>query len=559
MDKRVSDDQGLSIISCLQCRTKKIKCGRDIPKCHGCEKKGCLCEYPETNRKTSTRLNRKRKFENIRFYGLNSVNHAFFTANKAFVNSDYELETKKAREQMKIYFTTTVFKKYMGNRDEVVAKIEKVENSLNGPLYAEVIEFSSLKQVLKSSQRISCRNLLLIYSLLILSGRFETTKFTEIKSELLVEFEDMVHKAPDSRQKVVSLLFLSDHYHFNGDIELASKSIFHATSISYALGLHQTPSKLWTMLLFYDSMVCSIIGRPTSIHKAKGHDIQELCEGFGAIAMLVRDTNDVILEFQNKNWLSRVIDLDEKYNEMIQSIQKEISLKPAKTHIPILYFKLLLVIANRTKLLFPGYTKHNFVKEQLKGACSQLSQKFEEMHEQFLSVNLVSSTDPFFFRNQFPFAYCFCFQGFLLYFVFLSAQALTRVKQSTESISTISTPTVQNRPSIASDQWIISFLSRRNNEFKHFVFDCYMDDIFHSIECLLSRTTELQLDNELGRTFSGPASIEIEYSNTMGDTPNSSMKDPSQISSGNDFAEWVSRCTFDDPLFFQSANNLPYF
>lgn len=94
----------MSRISCVTCRSKKMKCDRQLPTCHFCETKHILCEYPPDNKNMSQRsVQRRRKLGKLRYYGCNSVNHTLSEANKVFFNRDFEVEKERVGEALNCF------------------------------------------------------------------------------------------------------------------------------------------------------------------------------------------------------------------------------------------------------------------------------------------------------------------------------------------------------------------------------------------------------------------------------------------------------------------------
>lgn len=74
------DVDGMSIISCVNCRNRKVRCPRDLPSCRTCLKRGQLCVYPATKR---TRSTMKRSTQDA------------FLKNENFYTMKVELDNKK--------------------------------------------------------------------------------------------------------------------------------------------------------------------------------------------------------------------------------------------------------------------------------------------------------------------------------------------------------------------------------------------------------------------------------------------------------------------------------
>lgn len=243
--------------------------------------------------------------------------------------------------------------------------MELVEHSVASSTYAELIDFSSLKTLIYSINQLNREQILLLYSLILLSGRFEEEPFSERRRDLLEEVGIEAQRAPDTTEKIVSLILIMDNQYFLGNIETSWKLLFSATSICYALGMHEKPSKIWPILVFYDSIICSTIGRPSSIHSINADSIKKLCMGYGEIAMLNRQTNEIFPSFHRKANLGRILELDERFEVLANDLKGQIK----KQHTPSkeweLSLKLLLLTSGRIKLLFPDHKNHAIIEKQL--------------------------------------------------------------------------------------------------------------------------------------------------------------------------------------------------
>lgn len=554
----------LSNISCCLCRSKKIKCDRQLPSCDFCRKADIICEYPLNNRGPSlARLKRRQKVGTSRFYGFNSVNQTLSRANKNFFNRDYELGKESTMKRTKLLSSTPLYQKYLENAQVLLSKIELVEQSVMSSIYANIVDFFSLKNVISSGQRLNYKHILLCYSLLLLSGRYGEDPFVEKRSDLLMEIEKEVQKAPDSTEKIASLMILMDYHYFLGNIETSWKLLFSATSISYALGLHEGTSGIWTFLIFYDSVICSTIGRPSSIHSINSENIRRLCGGYGEIALLMRQTNEIFPSARSKAKLGKILELDESYDILVKRLSgcEEVDISNGRKWETSL--KILLLTSSRIKLLYPEHNNHSIIKRQLLEAFSHFINYYEKCLLNLISEEVKNKSKVFFFKTQFSVVQCCCFQAFLLCFCFLSRHSTSIIEDSSvikksEESTVISDP---NEHQMIRE--ISQLVAERETTFKNIFFGNYMVDIFKSIEWLLRKLVTYQQP-----VFS---SIQIQNQEILGSMPalpsNGSWRDANSnemaqetIPSNFEYAEtenWVSECAQSDSIFFFSPDNFP--
>ena len=48
-----SEKATTSLAACLECRSRKVKCNRELPKCSNCKRSGGPCEFPDAEKKAS--------------------------------------------------------------------------------------------------------------------------------------------------------------------------------------------------------------------------------------------------------------------------------------------------------------------------------------------------------------------------------------------------------------------------------------------------------------------------------------------------------------------------
>lgn len=237
-----------------------------------------------------------------------------------FSNVDFELEGENAANQMKRFSSSPVFKKYIGDTKLILAAIQSVRSSISCSFFDETVDLNLLEQKIFSKQGADYQTLLLSYAVIIVSERFYETP-PDVR-EVVSELDILLNECSDCSEKVSSLILLSEYYHYNFKIETAWKCIFLAASIGYALGLHTTSSKVWTMLVLQDSLLCSVLGRPTSISCVNSKLVSDQCDGWGEIAILLREGNDMLLNLKSETCVEKAISLDLKIDDVIERTKK---------------------------------------------------------------------------------------------------------------------------------------------------------------------------------------------------------------------------------------------
>ncbi|CAD6625972.1 BAH_G0016200.mRNA.1.CDS.1 [Saccharomyces cerevisiae] len=543
------DFQGLSIISCKTCRQRKIKCGRQFPKCQNCIKRSCECTYPRTFRKTSTKLTRKRRDVNARFYGFSSVNRSLFEVGMPFSNVDFELEGENAANQMKRFSSSPVFKKYIGDTKLILAAIQSVRSSISCSFFDETVDLNLLEQKIFSKQGADYQTLLLSYAVIIVSERFYETP-PDVR-EVVSELDILLNECSDCSEKVSSLILLSEYYHYNFKIETAWKCIFLAASIGYALGLHTTSSKVWTMLVLQDSLLCSVLGRPTSISCVNSKMVSDQCDGWGEIAILLREGNDMLLNLKSETCVEKAISLDLKIDDVIERTKKNMSSSEksdSSVNLLVGYLKVCILSASRIKLLFPFFTKHRSIKAQLDENCSSLAGCLCGLFQLLNVSNLTSGDKKFPLRPHFFPAYCSVFQGFLLQFLYTSNELFKNFDEATNGANSIFLPKDLGRTGLFLPSLDVTSVLMEDYDLitRKVKFCSFMTDLFASFRSLLNQRksaakkripTDISAEDQLAT----PA--------VCSGIPSEESDNSSPILMG-DIADWITSCFSDGITHF---------
>lgn len=545
----------LSIISCQQCRQRKVKCKRQTPTCENCIKKGCICVYPQTNRKTSTRLTRKRKNPSARYYGYSSVNRSLFEVGMPFCNVDFELENKYASSRMR---STAVYKRYVEDSDLVLEAIRLMQESVSSPFFDQIVDLGALQVTLTTNQRVEYQTLLLLYAVTVLAERFFTSP--PDVGDLVAELNRLLDDCPDCPEKVSSYILLADYYHYNFKIEAAWKRMYLATSIGYALGMHRRSSKVWTMLVYQDALLCSILGRPSSISRIDPQLIHGLCDGWGEIALLLREFNEIMLNLESENCMEKVISLDMKCDDVIERTRRgansgDVNLDPKPTLLRFL--KVLVMVSNRIKLFFPIFSKHRFLRARLDENCNSLVGCLCELFQLLTTSGLASKNNLFHLRPHFFPAYCCIFQGFLFQFLFTSSESLKGTEKTTaEGSATLLFGDkycgIQAPSSLSST---VSLLDRFDYMADKISLCKFMTDVFESFRTLINRAQKGEDKQSIqGSNDFRPGQATDNYAAPLYSDASSESHDIPSPFAVEDIADWITSCFSDGIPYFHSAD-----
>ncbi|SCU87850.1 LANO_0D00276g1_1 [Lachancea nothofagi CBS 11611] len=546
MELCIKDSEGLAIISCHQCRKRKVKCSRDFPACEYCAKKEYNCSYPQTTRKKSTKIAKKRKQKNIRFYGLSSVNQSLFENGMPFCNPDCELMSKNSPANMKSFKASTVFKKYIKDPQYTLEAIKCTKENLICPLFVEALDLNDLQQILLSKKSFDYTTLLLFYSVIIVSERFITP--TPDIENLVEELNLVLNECPDCPEKVTALVLLADYYHLNSKIETAWKSNFLATSIAYALGLHLTVSKEWAMLVLHDALLSLLLGRPSSITYHNLKLIGRPCD-WRTIALLLRDSNEMLLTPTSLT-IDKVVILDLQHADLIKKIKQEECIQDEVTNPRkelLVHMKLCILISNRVKVLHPVYPKYGSLMVQMDKNCSELINCVRNVLKIVASASIGEGNKPYCMRSHFFLAYCSVFQALLLHLIFCSTQTRASFTESSSENDSFTPPPTTERttifpPSLQS----MSMLLQEYDQVSEKIDLCrYMLDVFDSFRTLIAKRSK-----DKGGTTDTVSNTSSPYplwedskctdSNLLGNLENSKIGENNEAGFPKDFADWIS-------------------
>ncbi|CAI4060806.1 hypothetical protein SKDZ_06G0120 [Saccharomyces kudriavzevii ZP591] len=473
-----------------------------------------------------------------------------------FSNVDFELEGENATDQIKRFTSSLVFKKYIGSPEMMLAAIQSVRSSISCSFFDETIDLSSLEQKIFSKQSSDYQMLLLCYAVIIVSERFYDPA-PDVR-EVVTELDLLLNDCPDCPEKVSSLILLSEYYHYNFKIETAWKCIFLAASIGYALGLHTTSSKVWAMLVLQDALLCSVLGRPSSISCVNSTLVSNLCDGWGEIAVLLREGNDMLLNLKCENCVEKAISLDLRFDDIIERTKKDMfSSESGRNPVFLLvgYLKICIMAASRIKLLFPFFTKHRSIKAQLDENCSSLSGCLSGLFQLLNASNLTADKKKFLLRPHFFPAYCSVFQGFLLQFLYISNELLRNLDESTNGTYSAFLPRDLGRASLFLPSLDVTALLMDDYDLitGKVKFCSFMTDLFASFRSLLNQ-------KKTGTIKRNPTDTSTSDHLTTPATRSTIPSEKSDSSSPlliGDIADWITSC-FSDGIthFYPSEQSL---
>lgn len=112
------------------------------------------------------------------------------------------------------------------------------------------------------------------------------------------------------------------------------------------------------MVVLQDSLLCSVLGRPTSISCVDSNLVSDQCDGWGEIAILLREGNDMLLNVKSETCVEKAISLDLKIDDVIERTKRNMCSSERSDNPVILsvgYLKICILAASRMKFLFPFF------------------------------------------------------------------------------------------------------------------------------------------------------------------------------------------------------------
>jgi hypothetical protein len=299
------------------------------------------------------------------------------------VNPDYHIsEDDQGKNELNrdLYHET-----FMVTRDQTVEDIKRVLES------QQLIVRCPLPNISVSEIRPSDIELVMVVYGVVLVARPESG------SSHVTELEKLISIVPDSLLKLRAWLLLIEYYYKVTRLEEAWKHLYRLTSASYSLGLHKSKESrdLWRSLVFFDTIICSTAGRPTSIYNSfsKQQSTTEICVD------LIRKTNTLMMDVdENKTVYSSVIQLD-ALMEGFKSSMLGSSL--SNQHLKF------LLLCSVIKLHYPFFISNRFSRLRLKETLSEFMIHFKQFlqHQSVRKIN---------FKWEFTFAFCFSLQSFIV-------------------------------------------------------------------------------------------------------------------------------------------------
>lgn len=478
------------------------------------------------------------------------MNKALFEVGMPFCNVDYELETKHTPEKLKRIIESPMYKKYLDDPKNILLAIETMKSSISYSLFGELVDLDELKMTLASHHIVDLQTLSLCYAIVIISERF-LNLIPDI-DEILQELNELIDETPDCPQKVSSLILLADYYHFNFKIESAWRCTFMATSIAYALGLHVKSSKVWSMLVLHDALLCAVLSRPSSIKHVDPKLLCRVSNNWGEIALLLRECNEVSLTLQSSRSIERVISLDIRCDELIQSTRKSVRKAILGEDVNEAFLgnlKLCILTANRIKLLFPIYHKYKALKAQLDENCSELANALKGTLELLSWSGSATKENPYSLRSHCFFAYCSVFQGFLFHFLFASTDVADDSSKTGKGYLN-SDADIKDRPDIPQSLLSVSNLLLKYDSLAGSINFCvYMCDVFDSFRALLNQRRK-QKQQSRGHKLAADGSSECSENTTP---ISSNSRENEKVAAilpimSEELPDWLTTC-FSEGLF----------
>ena len=321
-----------------------------------------------------------------------------------FCNVDFELEGKYASSSMKRFINSKVYKKYIEEPIFILQAMKLMNNSASCSFFEHIVDLNALEMSLKFKRGGGFQTLLLPHAVTILSERFFDCP-PDVQ-DLIEELHLLLDECPDCLEKVTSYILLADYYHCNFKVQAAWKRIYLGTSIGYALGLRGTSSKIRAMLLFEDSLICSILGRPSPISKVNSKLIHSLCDGWGEIALFLRDFNAILRDLESENNIEKVICLESKCDTIVEKTRSSLEKRHPQYDQKLKfldYLKLLIMVSSQVRLLSSLFSKHRLIQKRLDENCSDFTNLLCELFQYLTDSGLATKSNIFNFRSPPPF------------------------------------------------------------------------------------------------------------------------------------------------------------
>lgn len=394
----------LTKIACLQCRRLKIKCDRSTPKCFNCTKRGRTCEFPRLFRNHTLELLsnelRDRSTHESAYYGSSSSN----ILEKVLSRKVSKLEEKE--KPIKLYPLPLVAEDVDHNVEMLQLLIKEMQTSHKGLFYRRFVDLEKLSVAILASSLVEIEIVVLCLGVALCANRLlralSEPKLEKLKSQLVILLEEcQLFPA-----KISAIILLMEFLYTRFAINSAYRYLFLAASESYSLGLHELKLPIWTVLCFFDAIICSSVGRPSAIGKhcvptemSSSPDLE-----MSSMARVIWKSNS---ELQLKQpSLARILEIDAEFDLVITE------LRGSRTTSPQL---VMVVMANQIKMHY-AHINRNYSRYKMPSLIEYIICSFKSLIEDFQrQVGAKKPEKPNVdIRCQLPYLWCFFYQSLLV-------------------------------------------------------------------------------------------------------------------------------------------------
>lgn len=399
-----------SKVSCQSCRLRKVRCDKILPHCFNCTKKLLACDYPGKFRnkileEPAKEPPTKGKAATNFYYGPNSSYYLETTTKRATPIVDsatakmYPIPVTIAKLLMELMFS-------------------KLRDSSMWDLYSEFVDLGDLWLKIADKESLDAENILMLYGIVMLSTRFvsvlEEARILEIKES----FFAISAEAPLSIGKVTGQMLFCDFFYYRFEINQSFRILFMAVADAYALGIHRKNHKAWRMLTFFDAIICSCVGRPTSIYQSFLTPIPEgtsetTTKMIKAIE-LVRKSNNEMLNLPDMPNYNRILALDTEHDIIMKELEEDDHLTNQTL--------VGLLLTNQLKLHYSFHLVHEFSDYKLKALLCKFLIRVKLVFVAFKRRMhcKISKGIPLDFRANSVFFSCFSYQALLILLAYIS-------------------------------------------------------------------------------------------------------------------------------------------
>lgn len=406
--------------ACLQCRRLKIKCDRSVPNCFNCIKRGKSCEFPHLFRNHSLELlSDELKDENNHdsaYYGSSSSNFLERVLSRKV--------TKLEAKPVKLYPLPMVAEDTDHNVEMLQLLIREMQSSHMGLFYRYFVDLEKLSVVVLTSSLVDIEIVVLCLGVALCANRhlraLSERRLESLKSELAISLEEC-HLFP---AKVSAMILLIEFCYTRFAINSAYRYLFLAASESYALGLHELKLPIWTVLCFFDAIICSSAGRPSAIGKnciASELSTSSDC-GMSIMARVIWNCN---MELQSRQpMFSHILEIDAEFDLVITKLKHSEAISP----------QLVMVLtANQIKMHY-AHIINDYSRYKMLSLIEDIIRSFKSLIEDFQKQSKAKKPrmPNLNIRCQLPYLWCFFYQSLLVLLALIKNNQISTEKIESE-------------------------------------------------------------------------------------------------------------------------------